>query len=245
MNKSVVLLPLAFVLGGMVAYWNGADEVRQAKERAEAAEKRPASQKREADGFGSLSQLVQIPKEAKRPAKRERGPADPSAGAGEGAGRAEGEGKEAEAGRKQEDFNPADLRERIEEAADLWRTRIEVAKASAVEKLGLDEAGQERFEAALATMNERIRDSIQTIADALAAEEQMTPEINVRLMGDIATTIAEAYDGVGESVDESRRGEVSQMHLFEFIDPSVAEPLIAVQGKLGDFGSDAGGGKRR
>ena len=94
-------------------------------------------------------------------------------------------------------------------------------------------------------MNDRIRESIQTIADALANEEKMTHETNVRLMGDLATSIAEAYDDVGECVDASRRGEVSEMMLFEFIDPSVAEPLIAVQDKLEGMGPTGGGRKRR
>ena len=94
-------------------------------------------------------------------------------------------------------------------------------------------------------MNDRIRESIQTIADAIANDEKMTHETNVRLMGDLATSIAEAYDDVGACVDESRRGEVSEMMLLEFIDPSVAEPLIAVQDKIEGMGPMGGGRNRQ
>lgn len=239
MNKSIVLLPLAFVLGGVVGYWNNAEEARLCRERAANAEKASAERKPKSDGFGSFAQMMQIPREATRPPKR----AKPSPAAEGGEEPAPDAAKDDGAEETVVEFKPEDLRARIDEAADLWRTRIEVAKANAIEKLGLDAAGQRKFEESLAAMNDRIRDSIQTIADALANEEKMTHETNVRLMGDLATAIAETYDGIGECVDESRRGEVSEMMLLEFVDPSVAEPLIAVQDKVEGIGP--GGGRDR
>ncbi len=244
MNKAIVLLPLAFVLGGVVGYWNNADDVRIYKEKAAEAEKLAASGKKGGggDGFGTFAQMMQIPKEAKRPPSRK---AAPPAEGGQtndvAAAEAPGANENTE---PQEEFNPEDLRARIDEAADLWRARIDVAKAAAVDRLGLDAEGQRKFEASLATMNDRIRDSIQIIAESIANDEKMTHETNVRLLGDLATTIAETYDGIGECVDESRRGEVSEMMLLEFIDPSVAEPLISVQDKI-EGGVPAGGGRDR
>ena len=55
-------------------------------------------------------------------------------------------------------------------------------------------------------------------------------------MGDVATSLAEAYDTIGTCVDEGHRDEVSRLELVSFIDASVGEPLIAVQDKLEDFG---------
>ena len=245
MNKipAIVWLPLAFVVGGVVGYWNNAEDVRLYKEKAAAAEKQAASgQKSGSENFGSFAQMMQIPKEAKRPQRRKN--VSVEGGQTNDVAVAETEGAKEDSA-PQENFNPEDLRARIEEAADLWRTRTEVAKAAAIEKLGLDAAGQQKFEASLVAMNDRIRESIQTIADAIANEEKMTHETNVRLMGDLAASIAEAYDDVGECVDESRRGDVSEMMLFEFIDPSVAEPLIAVQDKLEGMGPMGGGRNRR
>jgi len=63
-------------------------------------------------------------------------------------------------------------------------------------------------------------------------------------MGDLSTTLAETYDAVGACVGEDLRGEVSNLNLADFIDPSVAEPLIAVQGKL-DGGMGLGKGSSR
>lgn len=235
MNKAIVLLPLAFVLGGVVGYWNNADDVRIYKEKAAEAEKRAESGKKGGggDGFGTFAQMMQIPKEAKRPPSRK---APPPAEGGQTNDVAVAEGAPAQEETVEINFNPEDLRARIDEAADLWRARIDVAKAAAVERLGLDAAGQQKFESSLTAMNERIRDSIQTIAEGIANDEKMTHETNVRLLGDLATTLAEAYDEIGECVDEKRRGEVSEMMLLEFIDPSVAEPLISVQDKIDGLG---------
>jgi hypothetical protein len=77
---------------------------------------------------------------------------------------------------------------------------------------------------------------MQIVADRVASAESLTPELGIRLMGDISTSLAEAYDAIGTCVDEDHRGEVSRLELTNFIDPSVGEPLIAVQDKLEDFG---------
>ena len=63
----------------------------------------------------------------------------------------------------------------------------------------------------------------------------MTPELGVRLMGDVSTALAETYDAIGACVGEGKRDEVSNMNLADFIDPSVAEPFVAVQDKLEAF----------
>jgi methionine aminopeptidase len=84
-------------------------------------------------------------------------------------------------------------------------------------------------EAALSEIHEgmRCRD-----ADEIAAAEEMTPELGIRMMGDLSASLAEAYDAVAACADEGMRGEVSKLNLVDFVDPSVAEPLIAVQSKL-------------
>jgi hypothetical protein len=89
-------------------------------------------------------------------------------------------------------------------------------------------------------MNAKLRESVQIVADRVASSESLTPELGIRLMGDVATSLAEAYDTIGTCVDEGHRDEVSRLELISFIDPSVGEPLIAVQDKLEDFGERPG-----
>ena len=99
-------------------------------------------------------------------------------------------------------------------------------------KAELDAAGAAKMDETLTAMNERIRESMQAIAETLAAQEEMTPELGFRLMGDLSATLADTYDALGEVAGAAHRAEVSKLTLVDFVDPMVAEPLIAVQDKL-------------
>ena len=89
-------------------------------------------------------------------------------------------------------------------------------------------------------MNEQLYDTMQAMADLLAKQDKMTPELGVRMMGDVTTIMAETYEKIGACVPADRRAEVSEMQVFEFIDPGVAEPLVAVQGKIENFAMPSG-----
>jgi hypothetical protein len=54
-------------------------------------------------------------------------------------------------------------------------------------------------------------------------------------MGEVAISLSETYDALGTTVDAEKRGDISRLQLVEFVDPSVAEPLIAVQDKLSNL----------
>ena len=129
-------------------------------------------------------------------------------------------------------LNPEDLRARLEKASELWGARADVVRGQAIARLELDAAGAAKMDETLTAMNERIRESMQAIAETLAAQEEMTPELGFRLMGDLSATLADTYDALGEVAGAERRAEVSKLTLVDFVDPMVAEPLIAVQDKL-------------
>ena len=236
MSKIPVLvwLPAAFVIGGLVGYYGPAEELRTRELRAKEEKAKPTVN----NAFGSFAQMVNIPAEAKRPRRRPAPPGQNGAAGTNEVAEAGGPGQPPSDGKPPENISPEDLRARIDEAADLWRTRIEIARTAAVEKLELNEAGQRAFNSAVDAMNDRLRESMQIFADEVTANKSVSPELGVRLMGDISTSLAETYDAIGEAVGEDMRGEVSTLELFNFIDPSVAEPLIAVQDKIDpqDFG---------
>ena len=235
----IVWLPLVFVAGGLIGYYGPAEELRSRDVR-EQEEKTKAKPK---NAFGSFTELVNIPEVAKRPRRvKDTEPAtNTTVVAATSDDQPTGTNATVEvAAPRRKRVAPEDLRARIDEAAELWRTRIEIARASAIEKLGLDDKGAELFNDAIEDMNAKLRESIQIVADRVASSESLTHELGVRLMGDIATSLAEAYDAIGTCVDEDHRGEVSRLELTNFIDPSVGEPLIAVQDKLEDFGERPG-----
>ena len=233
----IVWLPLVFIAGGLVGYYGPAEELRSRDVREEEAKAKPKN------AFGSFTELVNIPEVAKRPRRvKDTEPAtNTTAVVATADEQPEGTNAtdEATAPRRKR-VAPEDLRARIDEASELWRTRIEIARASAIEKLGLDDKGAEAFNDVIEDMNAKLRESVQIVADRVASSESLTPELGIRLMGDVATSLAEAYDTIGTCVDEGHRDEVSRLELISFIDPSVGEPLIAVQDKLEDFGERPG-----
>lgn len=252
--KSFIWLPIACVAGVIIGAWGPREELRALKESAEAERKQPQNA---AEGFRAFARMANIPEEAKH-ARRRRPDAKPlfattnrplaQAVAMTNAPTATQAVETAVAAttnappRKRERLSPEDLRARIEEAQELWRTRVELARARWKEKLNLDAAAGERFDAALDSMNEQLYDTMQTMATLLSQQDKMTPELGLRMMGDATTIMAETYEKLGACVPADRRGEVSEMQVFEFIDPGVAEPLIAVQDKLDRFPMPGGRG---
>ena len=261
--KSFVWLPIACIAGVIIGAWGPREELRALKENAEAERKKPRNA---AEGFQAFARMANIPEEAKRSRRRRpdakplfastnRPPARtvavtnaPSAPLAPSAPAATQAVETAVAAttnappRRQERMSPEDLRARIEEAQELWRTRVELARARWKEKLNIDAAMGEKFDAALDSMNEQLYDTMQTMAAMLAQQDKMTPELGLRMMGDATTIMAETYEKLGACVPADRRGEVSEMQVFEFIDPGVAEPLIPVQDKLDRFPMPGGRG---
>ena len=241
----LVWLPLVFIVGGLVGAYGPTEELRTREARAKAEKEKSKAKQKASGAFGSFAQIVNIPDEAKRPRRlrheRQNTNASAMVSTNEAASVADGVASVdattnavAAQGRQFEKrLSPEDLKARIDEAADLWRTRIEVSKASAFSKLGLDDAGKASFESAIAAMNDRLRDSMQIVADQIASADELTPELGIRLMGDVSALLAETYDSIGACAGENRRNDVSKLNIADFIDPSVAEPFVAVQDKLG------------
>ena len=232
MSKIPVLvwLPAVFVLGGLVGYYGPSEELRSREQREQEEKAKPRSN----NAFGSFAQMVKIPDAAKRPrrardtdkhAAQEKASSDSSEPASTNASDQQSE-------RRHRRLAPEDLRARIDEAADLWRARVEIARTAAADRLGLDGDKAQAFNDAVDAMNDKLRESMQIVADEIAAAKTMTPELGVRLMGDLSTSLAETYDAIGACVGDNLRDEVSNLQLVDFIDPSVAEPLIAVQDKI-------------
>ncbi len=247
--KGWFLVPLAAIVGLVAGSWGPRADLRRVREaqREESVKGKVAA----TTGFDAFAKLTNIPDVAKRKPTTNAVPRAVSAAAGKsksslgeaGLGDAAGEthrGTEELGDAADETQRGAertvlreDLGARLEQAAELWNTRVALAKAQWKEKLSIaDEKTSAAFDAALGEMNERLRDSMEALAAEIEKAEKMTPELGLRLMGDVTRTMAETYDSIGAALPEDRRGDVSEMPVFEFIDPMVAEPLISVQDKL-------------
>ena len=229
--KNWMAIPLAALLGLVVGSWGAREDLRLYK--AQSQEAKASKKASDAAGFNAFAKMVNIPDVA---AKRSNRPKTPTA-ASQPAATNDPPAAAQPSNRSQRVRSPrlsrADLRARIEEAEELWLTRVELAKTQWKARLGIaDEKGSAAFDNALARMNEALLETTTALAAEIEKVDRITPELGLRLMGDASRVMAEAYDELGALVPEDRRGEVSEMKVFDFIDPAVAEPLVGVQDKL-------------
>ena len=243
--KAYFWLPFACLAGLLVGAWGPRAEIREMKRLAQEEKARPRNPAQ--DGFKAFAGFVNLPDEAKRPRRRRPGDKDkalfrgatnrvakaaPPAPAAAPAAAAPTNAPAAKKPEPPKRMSPEDLRARIEEAQDLWRTRVEVARTTWKGKFALSGEAEKKFDAALDEMNEHLYDTMQTMAELVAKSEKVSPELGLRLVGDATAIMAETYEKVGACVSPEMRDTVSEMPMTDFIDPGVAEPLIAVQDKF-------------
>ena len=244
MNKCFFLLPLACLVGFLVGNWGPRADLRALQELTK-NEKR-ADAERKPDGLDTFARMAKIPETAKHPRRRRQARTDvrrsviavtnaPKAEVTADVSGATNAVAAAETQKSKSRRTPDDLRARSEEAQEMWATRVDVARAQWKAKLGLSGDAEKAFDDALQDMNEKLYASVSALAERLAFEEKMTPELGFRLMGDTSTILAETYDKIGTCIPSERRAEISEMQMIDFIDPAVAEPLIDVQDKLEGF----------
>ncbi len=244
--KSALLLPFALLLGLVIGGWAPKSELSDAKrqvadltaklaerdkgsrfdaftrmikipERAQAAPHAPAERRASAAAAQSAPQTAATNALTAPSAERRDAPADAEAAPAEAAERAP---------------TPEDLRARIDEAKSLWQARVEIARAQWIERLRLDADQTAAFDTAVNAMNESLYASMQGLADTLASTDTLTPETGVRAFNEMTGALVGTYDALSAALPEEQRAEAAQLELTDFIDPAVAEPLVAVQDKL-------------
>ena len=241
--KNWFWIPLAAIAGGIVGSWGPREDLELYK--ANVQEERTQKKVSGSTGFDAFAKLANIPDVARHRPKARTNELARSVGhlapAGNSATNAEvvaeiPDPKDPDAPKSRimrSHFSREDLEARIQEAADLWNTRVELAKTQWKGKLGIgDGKASEEFDSAVATMNESLHDTMEALAEEIEKAGKVSPELGLRMMGDLSRNLADAYDAIGALVPADRRGEVSEMPVHEFIDPMVAEPLIGVQDKL-------------
>ena len=237
--KYLIFLPLALLLGLFIGGWGpNAELLALRKELADTTKKLAA---REKDSrIDTITRMVHIPdRAAAKPRPKPQPPApetanDQSPTSPDAAPSATVTvSVEPEPAPPPEPPAPEDLQARIEEAKELWATRVQIAREQWINRLKLTPEETELFDAAINAMNADLQASIQSLADVLAADGEMTPELGTRFFNEMTASLVQAYDDFDSFVPADSRGEASKLELTDFIDPAVAEPLIAVQNKLG------------
>ena len=243
--KYLVWLPVACLLGLLIGSWGPKEEIRSLKRQMSEADQKPKVSM--AGGFGSFANMVNIPemasgrrhgrKNAERPGATNEFAEAEGTRTNEAAAVSHTFGTTnasitVKAEPDNDRMSPQDLRARIDEAKELWKTRVNIARANWVSRLKLTEQETQQFDSAIDAMNARLYDNMQEVANLLQNETEMTPEIGLKLVSNLTTAMATTYDEVRAGLPPEKQDEVAKMELQDFIDPGVGEPLIAVQGKL-------------
>lgn len=242
--KHWYLIPLAALAGLVAGAWGPNADLAALKEMK--TEKAARSEANARSGFGAIASLVNLPDRARHvrmePSATNRTDSADATNRVETAAETNGVARH----RRHHGMwrNRADLKNRIEDAKELWRTRSELARTQWKAKLEVSGAREQRFDEMVDAMNADLKDLMSEFAVEVAEARDVSPELGVRMMSAVTRTLAEGYDALGECVDESARGEVSKMPLHEFIDPSVIEPMIQVQDYLEPQDPDGEAGRR-
>jgi hypothetical protein len=234
--KPLLLFPFILLLGLIIGGWAPKEELRKLKKEMKTLQKRIERGDRE-NRVNAFTRMMHIPDRASKTTPASEKPATEQAPAINGKDAAAISGNATNtishsSRRRRREVAPEDLQTRIGEAQELWKTRVEIARAQWHNRLKFNTEQAMRFDDVINTMNERLYYAVQDFADLLAASDTLTPEDTTRAMNDMTTVLTETYNDFHEFVTEEQRGEVSMIELTDFIDPGVAEPLIAVQDKL-------------
>lgn len=242
--KHWYLIPLAAIGGLIAGAWGPTADLEAFKElQSEENVKKESNAK---SGFGTIANLVNLPDEARRPMRRPPEPETNRVEVVDGTNRVENAADTNRVGRLHRPprgpWDRKDLKNRIEEAKELWRTRCDLARTQWKAKLKIEGEKATRFDEMVDAMNADLKDLMTEFAAEVAEKKAVSPELGVKMMSAVTQTLAEEYEAIGECVDDDMRAEVSEMPLHEFIDPSFIEPMIQVQDYLepGDFNMGPG-----
>ena len=246
-------LPVACVFGIVIGSWHPRTTVRSLTRQLEEARAKGSRPRGEsAEGFGTFARMVNIPDEAaakprfasEKPLFAGAATNAPAAAAGDGEAAPstdETPPQEEHRRRRPERLAPEDLRARIAEAQELWNTRVDIARAQWLERLGLeDEASVQIFDDAVNGMNDRLHALMQETADDVAAgRRRVDHAFGARLVSDVSGILAETYESLSAELPEEKTAEVGKMQMTDFIDPAVAEPFVQIQAQLEEgFGAE-------
>lgn len=236
--KSAFFLPFVLLLGLVIGGWAPKEELRSARKELDVLNAK-LSDRDKSQRFDAFTRIVQIPDRAKQPKPQAARPSPAHAyetnAAARPAAAAEAPtntvSKKADP-KKEAPPKPEDLRARIDEAKELWKTRVDIARAQWIDRLKLTPDGTAQFDNAINTMNENLYAAMQNLADAVGSADTLTPEAGLRSFNEMTSVLVQTYDTLDAVIPDAQQAEAAKMELTDFIDPAIAEPLVAVQDKL-------------
>jgi hypothetical protein len=224
------LLPFTLLAGLLIGRWLPTEETR-----IESAVRMEISTQKNTDALNNITRMVQVPDKAAKP--RRRAPATtnhpPEIATNVISTGQTNTNVPSVHKQHHERLSPEDLRARIDEAKELWRTRAELARAQMLDKLGLKTVEQQtHFDNAINSMNQTLFTTMQGLATEVKNAPEMTTEQGIRVVAQMTAAMTTAYDSLFQAVPQDKQSEVGKIQMTDFIDPNVIEPLTEVQDKF-------------
>jgi hypothetical protein len=229
---AVLTLVVGYLLGG----WALRSDIYALEEKIAHLEQK--FDKRAYDGNPSLSGITQMLNVPEKPSQHsseieEQSPAEP-AGAevvNEEKEPSPTEKEDEESDRSKEE--PETFEERIEQAADLWGMRSDLARDAFLTNINATEEEAGRFDVLVEAMNIRLETTIEKWAETLAEDSIPSREAGLRMMNEITEALVLTYDELNRSMPQGWSDDAgSEFQLVDYIDPLVAMPLSGLDDKL-------------
>ena len=244
--KTVFFMPFILLLGLVIGGWAPKEELRAVRKEINALNAKFADQDK-TQRFDTITRIAQIPDRATL-TKQRMAPLQPGTSSSvkaiqtndvaarlsvSVASASNTAAKTSE--QPKEPTKPEDLRARIDEAKELWMTRVEIARAQWLQRLKLSQDDTAKFDDAINAMNENLFAAMQNLADVVTSESALTPETGARAFNEMTSALVQTYDEINAVIPPEMQSEAEKIELTDFIDPAIAEPLVAVQDKLGNL----------
>ena len=247
--KFALFLPFVLLLGLIIGGWAPKEELRASQKQVAELTAKLGDQEK-GSRVDMFTSMVKIPERASKPVRPPQAQQSPVAGVQVGSTNADAaiavqretnSPAHAQASPEKHDekpLKPEDMRARIDEAKELWKTRVDVVRAQWLDRLKLSQDQTTLFDESINSMNEQLYLSMQKLADELQMSDTLTPETGTRAFNEMTSALVQAYDDLGAFIPQEQRDVTAKLELTDFIDPAVAEPLIAVQDKLQNLPKD-------
>jgi len=229
---------IALLAGLIIGAWPYRKDLRDAREEIARLNSEAARRQRSKSNIEGITRLLAIPD---RDQASQSSPAGrPDTGSRPSFSSAASNGAPASAAApavlRRQDGRPAspeDFRSHIRQAADLWKTRVALARESFVSRVPTNDAQAVRFDVLMEAMNIRLGATIEKWVDTINTQDVVTAETGVRMMNELTDAIVVTYDELDRNMPPDWREKAGpEFQLLDFVDPEVAMPLAEIAPKF-------------
>jgi phage baseplate assembly protein W len=236
--KSWMLLPFVLIAGWMMGGWLPRVELREVREDLACAQRALKARAPRRGGFTGVTQMLGIPESAAGTADT-NAVSTPPPSPDQGMAPSEPEAPQVTHAATNHPARRHSMRDGIEQAMEAWEARCDIARGTFVANVALNEEEATRFDVLVASMNIRLAHTIEQFAEQVKTGKAAGEEQSVKLVRDLSSSVATTYDELQASMPPNWRQDASEeFSVTDFIDPSVAMPLVDIEGDLegGMFG---------